>query len=900
MNILLEGRLPSRTGPSPRPRRNRALLVFLAFVATMQAGYSAAQNLCSGTELVIMKSGGPHAGVSCSGLSGFSIILEDGATVESTETTETTGLSLGGSGDISITTRPPGGYSRVMSSKDSGTGQNEKYRAISVVGNSTMPPGMLNIAVTDVWARGEGTDAIWVSGYRGEVLISSTGSIRVDGTAPAFGIDIDFTNANSAAHTTTIRVNDIVSHASADPDDLNDVAALRIRSSGGVSVFSNGLVHTTGLFSHGVQVIQSINTNTDKPVSITVNDVTTEGPGSHGLNAETLNFNQLASPIDVLVNGRVETFGWGSHGLALAGPNARIKAVVARSGSVIANEPTGSWNNYYVSEPRKYAVVALKSTGPRRVESATLTNRGLISGDVWLESCVAPRFSNLGVFVPSRNIILNKADCNPVRSGRMTGILENSGTIMLGAPGQISEILMTGDLELSASSNLLIDVDWESETADMLTITGSAKLDGQLLVNSMSLPTEDKEVAIMDASEDLSGTAAVTIRRSLFFDYFLRSVPVGTRDRLFLSARVNQNPGRLNQNQRNVLAEIRNSRDDNTSINNALLGLINLPDIERLRHDLDSFGNEIAGASIQSAFHASGSFPYAMPYCNPHTGTTLRKCSWISGGSRRFERDRTWPQRDYRETGHEFGSGVVLQSNEGDLQIGFGLEQRRSHLTLGGFAQAEGTSLVAGASLAGNLGSFRYSLSTTLGSTEYSISRRLPSVKQVSWSKGMFRSSTIGLHGIAAWDRQLGEFQVSPFARFDSVRVKSRPYVETGAGDLSLEVMGTETDLTVVGFGMELTAGPVTYSSLALTPTFSAALNRTAGGSISVHSDFRGGVGTYQSTTSLLPTTIDLEVAGKIRSRTGKQAGKLALKTGWTNGSGIYRTALAGNIVFRF
>ena len=885
MKYLLEGRLPSCTGPSPWPRRHRALLVVLAFVATIQAGHSAAQTLCSGTELVIMKSGGPHAGVSCTGLSGFSIILEDGATVE---TTEGTGISLGGSGDISITTRPTGGYSRVESSKDSGTGPNEKYRAISVVGNSVMQPGTLNIAVTDVWARGEGTDAIWVSGYRGEVVISSTGSIRVDGTAPAFGIDIDNTNVNSAAHTTTIKVNDIVSGASADPNGMNDVAALRIRSFAGVSVYSRGLVHTTGSYSHGVQVIQSINAGSDKPVSITVNDVTTEGPGSHGVNAETLNFNQVASPIDVLVNGRVETYGWGSHGLALAGPNARINVVVARSGSIIAVEPP------------KYAVIALKRSGPRRVESATLTNRGQIRGDVKLESCVAPQFTNLGTFVPSSNIMLNKVDCSPVRSGRKAGILESSGNIMLGASGETSGILMTGDLELSASSNLMIDVDWGAETADLLTITGSAKLGGQLLVNSMSLPTEDKEVAILDASEDVDGISGVTIRRSLFFDYFLRTAEAGDGDRVFLSARVNQNPGRLNQNQRNVFAEIRSSRDNNASINDALVGLINLTDIESLRHDLDSFGNEIAGASIQSAFHASGLLAGAMPYCNPRTGPTLRKCSWISGGSRRFERDRSWPQRDYRDTGHDFGSGFVLQSNESELRLGFGLGQRRSHLTLAGFAQAEGTSLIAGASLAGNLGRFRYSLSTTLGSTEYSISRRLPSVEQVTWSKGMFKSSTIGLHGIAAWDSRLGKYQVSPFARLDSVRIKSRPYVETGAGDLSLEVMGTDTDLTVVGFGMELNAGPFNYSGLALTPTFSAALNRTIDGSIVVHSDFRGGIGTYQSTTSLLPTTIDLEVAGKIRSRTGKQVGKLSLETAWTNGSGIYRTALAGNIVFRF
>ena len=541
MKYLLEGRLPSRTGPSPRPRRNRALLVVLASVATMQAGISAAQSPCSGTELVIMKSGGPHAGVSCSGLTGFSIILEDGATVE---TTEGTGISLGGSGDLSITTRPARGYSRVVSSKDSGTGQNEKFRAISVVGNSEMPAGTLNIAVTDVWASGEGTDAIWVSDYRGDIVISSTGSIRVDGSAPAFGIDIDNTNPNSALHTATVMVNDIVSRATVDPDDTIDVAALRIRSTAGINVFSRGLIRTTGSFSHGVRVIQSINANSDKPVSIIVNDVTTEGPGSHGVSAETLQYNQRVSPIDILVNGRVETFGWGSHGLALAGPNARINAVVARSGSIIANEAKGSWNRYFPNEPPKYAVVALKS-GSRRVESATLTNRGLIRGDVRLESCVAPQFTNFGTFVPNKKVALKKVDCDPVRPGRTTGILGNSGTIMLGTPGETSEIVMTGDLELSASSNLMIDVDWGSEKADMLKITGSAILDGQLLVNSLSLPTGDREVAIMDASEGLTGTSVMTVRRSLFLDFSLRSELVGTRDTVFLSARVNQNPARL-------------------------------------------------------------------------------------------------------------------------------------------------------------------------------------------------------------------------------------------------------------------------------------------------------------------------------------------------------------------
>ena len=128
-------------------------------------------------EIVISTGASPHGPIDCSNVSDLALILEDGTAIESTTGN---GLHLGVStgGQISIETRPSGGSARIVSRFDETTTDFDKA-ALSVIGGSSSTAGNLRIDVDDIWALGEGTDAVRIKSYLGNVNMKSKGSFRI-------------------------------------------------------------------------------------------------------------------------------------------------------------------------------------------------------------------------------------------------------------------------------------------------------------------------------------------------------------------------------------------------------------------------------------------------------------------------------------------------------------------------------------------------------------------------------------------------------------------------------------------------------------------------------------------------------------------------------------------------
>lgn len=893
MNTLEEGNRPSRAIAPAGLARSCALVGSLLLAAALPATRMAAQEICSGKDrLILSKSGSPHAGISCTNVSNFSILLEDGAGIS---TTEGRGVSLTGGGIISIITQPHGGYSRIVSDKDMDSQPERKHHAISVVGSNSALPGKLNIGVTDVWALGEGADAIRVFNYRGDITITSTGTVRVDGSKPAFGVLVDIeslSEPDSSGHSTTVHVHNIISNAGETETSNSDVAALKIQTSGGATVVSTGHIHTFGDYSHGVHVNQFIKPNTDDPVSITVNDITTEGTGSYGVVVNTLNSNSNLSKIDVLVKGKVKIKGGSSHGVAIGGLNTDVDVEVAETGAVIVPRSGES------GDPLQYAVIVRKDHASQPVQSATLTNHGLIDGNVWLESHNVPVFTNRGTFRTHQVVKLTKANGGT----NEVGVLRNYGTMSFGSEGSVTETTMTGNLALYGSSILTIDVDWSGSAADKLTITGSAELNGRLLINSISLPTGNQRLAILEASGGITGATELTVTNSLFLIYSLEHEDAQTgTDTLFVSASFDPEPDGLNRNQRNVLKEVTNSVDSSRSIKNTYLQLINHTEIEGLRFDLDSLGNEIAGAAIQSAHQVSLIAADLFPVCRKRKyAISPRNCGWIAGELGRTKRPRSWEQRGFNESGFSLGTGIALQSDDSNIRAGLGMVLSRSRLSLDSFSRVDGSVQALAGHFAGKRGGLEFAISATIARGNHDIAKDVPVAGSTVSSTGRMSSRSIGLQGKVKVPISAGGIRFAPTARMNFVKVKSDPYREDGAGDLSLDVHSTATDLVTAGIGMEVRPGSVQVSGFSLSPSFKGFLNRKIKGRIDVNSDFRGGTGTFLSTTSLPPTTLDLESSWKFLSRSGDMFGHLGLKLALADGPRVLRSALTGNFVFLF
>ena len=804
--------------------------------------------------------------------------------------------------------------------------------------------GDLTISVTDIST--DGMDGIRViNNQEGDVTITSDGTINVDSTgAPAIGILVKNENVASSTYTTTVNVNHMFSNADASEVDEErvDIAALRIHTTGGANVRSTGHIHTTGMDNFGVHVQQDNNDNAG-PIKIHVNDITTEGPGSYGVYADSVNPGN--DQIGVTVDGTIRTSGWGSYGVAVSGNRSNVKVLVNELGQIIFTPPGEPWEDDYSANPGRYAVVVRKSHGGENsnIVSAQLTNHGLIRGDVDIASCMAPRFENrgTGTFNPYGNVTLElqTLNCSPVdqnhdQASWTTGRLINHGTFVIGLGNQPSTVRIQGDVHQKATGTLSFDVNWSTGDTDRIEVTGMANLDGMLAVNSLANPDgETAEVTIITATEGINGENKLTIKDTPFLDYSVRKMDGPDQDDtevLLLSVVFDPGPGPdpdtdldpesteragtsslpttgdrgtldLNQNQRNVLTELRNSRTRNDRLDSALAGIYSLPDIEDVRFELDSYGNEIAGAAVQSTFLAALSLASQMPDCSRNSsGVVGRRCIWASGHADRTTRKRSWPQRGFRNTAHGLSSGIGIPSDDGRLMARFGLGLTNSRLAMDRFATARGHRLAAVAGITAGSGNFGFSLDTAAAASRYKVSRIVPNGDGEANSTGKFSGRSLGVQAEAAWTGRMGKALVSPSAGIFYSRVRSKPYREQGADEMSLNVHRSGTSLAAAKFGAEIRLDPLTFSNLRLAPGIGLGMTRMIKNSITVESEFQGGEDSFLSTTSLLPKTYDIGLGSSFRSTDDRFHGSVAARLKLERDGRLHHLGVAGRIVIPF
>ena len=66
-----------------------------------------------------------------------------------------------------------------------------------------------------------------------------------------------------------------------------------------------------------------------------------------------------------------------------------------------------------------------------------------------------------------------------------------------------------------------------------------------------------------------------------------------------------------------------------------------------------------------------------------------------------------------------------------------------------------------------------------------------------------------------------------------------------------------------------------------------------------MNSDFKGGEGTYLSTTTLPPSSIEVKFGGRLQSRSGRLLGTIGLQSVIAEGKTLRRSAGA-NVIYAF
>ena len=459
-------------------------------------------------------------------------------------------------------------------------------------------------------------------------------------------------------------------------------AGIFVDSPGTVSVNSTGNISTTGDDVHAIAVKLAPDKSSDTgSVNITANDISTVGNRAYAIwvHRQYDSGKDSRFPINLTLNGDVRTGGWESHGIAIQGNKAEIDVTIKRGGSIFVGPAKAGWESdseYSDSEserlwPRQFT--SKNMDGDLGIASASIKNYGTVSGEIYAEGCIAPEFANFGTFNSGPRVNLRlyaDADrtargCGNIGSNPVltAGTLTNSGTLSPGGLGFIGSTAITADLVQTDSGILELDVDWSKETADFITVNGKAALAGSLRINHLALFSDEQlaeldegektEIKVMTATGDITGLPAVAFSESLLLKQGVRKDAANRN--LYVWATPVKRVFGLNQNQRNILAEVTAAKSSNQTIFAAYASLLEKTDLNDLQFELDGLGNEIAGASIQADIRSLFEFSRNSQSCleDLETASSMSVCTEVTGAAADHTRLRSFEETGTQHTGQQ-------------------------------------------------------------------------------------------------------------------------------------------------------------------------------------------------------------------------------------------------------
>lgn len=732
----------------------------------------------------------------------------------------------------------------------------------------------VKIHVKDVTAKGDG---IRVTGVRGSIDIRSDGTIAVNGqhkdmdSNGAVHVRLNRQGISSIPQSTKITVQDVDSDSS-NPDGYLS-AGIMVNTIGVVDILSRGTISTDEDNVAGIAVnLDEITAPNPNKVTIDVNDIRTKGENSFGIFVQTFpGFESRHTPVEVTVGGALRTEGSGAHGIAIAGKNVRADVTIETSGSIHA--AMGD------------AIQIRENNQGDGIDDVVISNFGRLIGNVYAEACHAPDLTNSGTVSGFDRVELiqysNQAgrDCTNPDLNLGKGQLVNRGILSPGTKGEFETSTIDADLTQDANGVLELDVGWSAEDRDQVMVTGDANLAGSLRVNRIgTLDRRDLEslleggeivIVVLNASSidripDLIGeTAAALLSSSL-----LRLQENQTE--LALVTVIDPDIDGLNQNQTNVMAEIFNSYDFNATIETVLLELLEETELTQLKFDLDGLGNEIAGTSIQAGIRALRDHIQSESTCldAADRGQNLSFCVEATGHAIRTERALIFEERDHRTDVSQVTTSVGWLPDTTDLGIDLSFGYARSDTRIPGLASSDQDIAMLGLGLLAAAGPVHLRLSTGASSARADITRQI-SFGDHSVANGKMRVNMGAINAEAAYPVSSDKWTFVPSLGWSNIHYDSKPYSETGAGDLSLQVDAIKGSTHESRIGINVAATEMKALGLMFEPHLAISKHFVSSRHIKVDSQFNGGRNSFRSTTSLLPSRWKAAIGTAFQSRSG-------------------------------
>ena len=616
----------------------------------------------------------------------------------------------------------------------------------------------------------QAADGIYAFSPSGTVNVTHTGAISAYGdgiAARSFGGDVNVTHTGdiTTQHGDGIAVSSLG-------------GAVSVLSSGNIKVYGSCGCGggSDGIYASGYNGVSISHTG----------DITS----SHGDGIFAYSYSGSAS---VTSKGNITAYNVGIYAYGYTGTNVTVNGGTVYGGfaGIVVKNFAGSnkitINSGATVTGGSFAIYDYGPTGP-----TTVYNYGTVTGNVDL-SAGGGTFNNRpgGLFNSGTTVDLGG------------GTLTNDGTL---APGGIGTVLpggttLTGDFTQNAGGKFAVDVDLAANSADLLTVSGTADLNGVVAPHLLSLSPTPQTFTILTSSNTINN--GITLQNSAAVRYMLN---FSGNDLQLQVLGINFAPSGLTPNENAIGQHLQGAfTAGGGGLNPLLLYLANL--------DLGAFANAIdhlspesylteTEASLLSGFDFANSlFSCPLP---AHGGQSLLGeggCYWLRPSGHIGDHSA--------QTGY-FGftdkAGGLTGGAQGELapdlflDVGFGYERAKIDVD-NNLASATGNVFHGGAALKYIRDNWLVAGSVSGSLARYDTSRY--GIPLGGTATAHADNDTLDFRLRFAYAFGSEAFYVKPLVDFDAIGLWRGAITESGAGALNLNVRSQNDWLASAAPGLE-------------------------------------------------------------------------------------------------
>ncbi len=637
-----------------------------------------------------------------------------------------------------------------------------------------------------------GALGIVAAGY-GAVAINSTGNVSGNANEGIYG------TSGNASVSITSRGNvsgvsyGILAYAyqDANVDSTGNVAsaAVGIRAfstNSDVTVRSKGNIDSTSVGIFGYALNGAVDITTTGNVTSTT---------SIGVYAKT-----LSGGVDVVSNGNVSSANYGilvyssggdvtvtTSGGTVNGPANGIYTITDTSGVTITNLAGGTVTG------GTYAIQSDSSTG------SAVNNSGTVTGSVLFNGGGANNaFNNNGGGIFNSGPIVNLGAGN---------LLRNAGTLAPGGSGALQTTALTGNINQTASGIFQVDVDSTAGTSDLLNVTGTANLNGNVLAQVVNPALGPQSNTILSAAggttdNGLGLLASPALQASLSF-------PNATD--VVLNTDIDFTPPgvALNQNQNNVASNLNAIVGaGGGTVGPVLLALLNnvqtVPDYVDGLNQLITEGYLNTETTSLFAAEAFNNNLLSCPKAGPgFTAVSQGQCMWVRYDGRWLDRDSTRQNIGYDEDTHGISGGgqVAVAPN---WFVGLAAAYEDGDLDTDTNASADTDRYMLGGVIKYQSGPVLMALAGSIGTGEVDMTRRLNIGGFTPTARSSYDVDHVGATFHAAYLLDRSSWYAKPFVDVNVTHIDRESAQETGGGAANLNVSGSDETWFSVTPALEL------------------------------------------------------------------------------------------------